>query len=224
MRPIASSAKIFAMSGFEDPVAMISAWPALALPLFAFLSSFLEYVFPPYLGDVAILLLFFLAGQGAVPVAWVFAGAFLGGVVGSAAAFVLGRRYGMGLVQRMTRQDSPESQERMRRTFQRYGEPILLINRFLPVLRSLLLYGAGALHLRYYRSILFSAISGLAWTTLLMAAGVWTAGSWEQIQQRFAATNQALGIAALAAFGLWCGWALLRWRLQSRRLKDRKNH
>jgi len=47
------------MSWIDDPVALVASWPAFALPLFVFASAALEYIFPPYWGDMSVLLGFF---------------------------------------------------------------------------------------------------------------------------------------------------------------------
>ncbi len=90
-----------------------------------------------------------------------------------------------------------------------------MINRFVPVIRGLLLYGAGALRMRYGPSIGWSALSNLAWVTLMMTVGLLTAGSWEEIQAQFRHTNQVLGTAAIVLVGFWAVFAF--WRVRRHR-------
>ncbi len=199
------------MSWLDDPVAAAAALPTLVLPLFVFGSALLEYLFPPYWGDTFVLLGFFLAGQGAVPAAIIFAAALAGSVLGSLAAYQLGRRYGMAVTERLVpSRRRPPSRRRLQSLFRRFGERLLLVNRFLPVIRGVMLYGAGALRLPLRRVVFYCTLSNLAFISLLMWAGLLTAGSWSEIQAAFRQSNRWLGGAALAAVGIWL--AVTWWR------------
>ena len=204
------------MSWFDDPVAAALTLPPLVLPLFVFGSAFLEYVFPPYWGDTFVLLGFFLAGQGAISPAVVFTAAMLGSILGSIAAYQLGRKYGLRIVRRfMLRRKPAHSRQRIGSLFQRFGEKLLIANRFLPVVRGILLYGAGALELRFRPVIFFCTLSNLAFVGLLMALGLWTAESWPEIQAGFRHSNQLIGAIAAALVILW--GIHLTWRLRQSR-------
>ncbi len=199
------------MSWLDDPVAAAVALPPLLLALFVFGSALLEYLFPPYWGDTFVLLGFFLAGQGAVPPAAVFAAAMAGSVLGSIAAYQLGRRYGMAVTRRLTsRRRQPADRRSLQSLFQRFGEKLLLVNRFLPVIRGVMLYSAGALRLPRRPVFIYCTLSNLAFVSLLMWAGLWTAGSWLEIQAAFRQSNRWLGVAALVAAGAW--FVLAWWR------------
>ena len=174
------------MDWLDDPAALVATLPPLVLPLVVFVSSALEYVFPPYWGDTVILLGFFLAGQGAVPAWTIFVGSVLGGVLGATIAYGLGRRYGLRAVRIFSRRGGrSRSRERLDRLFARFGERVLLLNRFLPVVRGILLYGAGGMQLRPRPVLVYTAIGNVAWVALLMGVGLLTGGTWEQIQESF---------------------------------------
>lgn len=200
------------MTFFDDPVAAAALLPPFLLPLLIFASALLEYIFPPYWGDMFMLVGFFLAGQGAVPPLLVFASAFLGSVVGSVIAYSLGQRYGLALVRRalLRRRRKSRNRERVRQLYARYGERVLIANRFLPVVRGLLLFAAGAMRLRFVPSIFYSALSNVAWIGLLMAVGMLTAGTWEQIQTTFRHYSLFFGLAVLVSVALWI--AVVAWR------------
>ena len=118
--------------------------PFIALPILVFAASFLEYVFPPFWGDMLVLLGFFVSGRSEDGPMLVFLAALAGSTLGAATAFSLGRRFGVGLVRRMTfRRRRRGTREKVRRLFLRFGEKILIINRFVPVVRGFFLYCAG---------------------------------------------------------------------------------
>ncbi len=185
------------MTWLDDPVALVATLPPLILPLVVFVSSMLEYVFPPYWGDTVILVGFFLAGQGAVPGWTIFVGAVAGGVLGATIAYGLGRRYGLRAIRMFTRRGRrSRSRERLDRLFARFGERVLLLNRFLPVVRGVLLYGAGGMQLRPRPVLVYTAIGNVAWVGLLMGVGLLTGGTWEQIQDSFRHYSWAGAVAA----------------------------
>ncbi len=201
------------MLWLDDPIAAALALPPLALPLLVFGSALLEYVFPPWWGDSLVLMGFFLAAQGAASPPLLFAAAIAGSALGAAAAYGLGRRYGLALVRLAFRRRSrSRSRRRTRDLFRRFGEPVLLVNRFLPVVRGGMLYGAGALGLRFWRSFVYANVSNLAFLTLLMWIGFLTAGSWEETLAAARHYNRLLGLAILAAAGAWILAALVRLR------------
>lgn len=207
------------MHFLDDPVSAVSALPALplVLPLFVLVSGMLEYVIPPYWGDMFMLVGFFLAGQPSIPVspAVIFVAAVVGSILGSIVAFLLGQRYGLGVMRRITPPwRSSDSGERIRELLLRHGERLLIANRMVPVIRGLLLYGAGALKLRFRHAIGYSAVSNLIWVTVLMTLGLWTAESWDGIVAAFRNTHRILGsIAAVAILG-WAAFAFWRYRLR----------
>ncbi len=161
---------ILIMSWLDDPVAAATVLPPLALWLFVFGSALLEYLFPPYWGDTFVLLGFFLAGQGAVTPVAIFAAAVTGSVLGSIAAYHLGRRYGMAVTRRVLPHRRRPSRRRLQTLFARYGEKLLVINRFLPVVRGVMLYGAGAMKLPLRPVVFYCTLSNLAFISLLMWA------------------------------------------------------
>ena len=203
----------------DDPVTAVAALPALALllPLFVLLSGLLEYVVPPYWGDMFMLLGFFLAGQPAIDVpAWtVFVAAWAGSSLGAAIAFGLGSRFGLRVMRRVVPWRPSGARARIRALLVRYGERFLVVNRFVPILRGLMLYGAGAVRLRFAESMAYTAVSNFAWVALLMGTGLLTAGSWDEILASFRHTYQVLGAAFGAGVLAWLAWILWRLRLRS---------
>ena len=201
------------MTGWlEDPVAWMAALPVFVVPLLAFLSPFVEHLFPPFWGDLLVLVCFFLAGQGALSPAWIAVAALAGSVSGSIVAFVLGRRFGMAIMERMGLRRLAGQGRRARVLLRRFGEPLLVVNRFIPVMRGLLLYSAGALEFRFGRSVFYSAVGSALWVGLLAVAGLWTADSWEEILAVFKRWSGILALVLGLAAALWIGWGL--WRLR----------
>lgn len=198
------------MTLFDDPMAYFVALPALAVPAFVFAAAFLEYVVPPVPGDSCMLVGFFLAAQGAADPASVVVAAVAGCLAGGAVAFHLGARYGEAVLRKVVWRRQLAATARFRALATRRGESILAVNRFLPVVRSVMLYGAGAFGLDFKKSMAWNAASAAAFVVFLFGAGWATAGSWNEIRGRFVELNRAAGVAALVLAAVWVAWTLYR--------------
>ena len=200
------------MSWLEDPAAVVAHWPLFALPLLVALAAFLKYVVPPFPGDSVMLVGFFLSAHGGSPIWTIALGAFLGGLAGAAGAFQLGRHLGTPVLDRLEQRGGKRVPvEKMRQLFQTFGEKALLLNRFLPIVRSFMLYAAGASGLRRGPAIFWSAGSNLLFTLLLAFVGHNVSASWPEIVALFKSVGRGAGALAL---GLLAAFLLLRWLLR----------
>ena len=186
------------MSWLEDPTTVVAHWPLMALPFLVALSAFLKYVVPPFPGDSVMLVGFFLSAHGGSPPWTIVMAAFAGGLLGAVCAFFLGQRLGAPLLERLeasTTRKVPVA--RLRHLFQTFGERALLLNRFLPVLRSFMLYAAGASGLRAGPAIFWSACSNLLFALALALIGHNVSASWPEIVALFRSVGRSAGLVAL---------------------------
>ena len=191
------------MSWLQDPAALVEHWPLMALPFLVGFAAFAKYVVPPFPGDSVMLIGFFLSAKGGSPAWTIVLGACCGGLLGSACAFYLGRRLGMPLLARIEERSSRQLPvEKLRQLFRTFGEKALLLNRFLPVLRSFMLYAAGASGLRAGPSIFWSAWSNLFFALLLALIGHNVSASWPEIVDLFQSVGKNAGLAALVLLAL----------------------
>lgn len=190
------------MSWLQDPAALVATWPVMALPFVVALAAFLKYVFPPFPGDSLMLLGFFLSARGGSPQWTIVAGACFGGLFGAALAFYLGRRLGMPILLRIEERTTKVPVEKLRRLFHLFGEKSLLLNRFLPILRSFMLYAAGASGLKAGPAIFWSACSNLVFALVLALIGHNVSASWPEIVALFQQVGRGAGVAALGLLAL----------------------
>jgi len=199
------------MPFLDDPITALTALPVQALVLVLFFSSAIEYVFPPYWGDLIVVVGFSVAAHGTSSPLLLFVAAFAGSMAGATAAFWLGRRYGVRLMIRFSsRRRQRRSSERVRELFRRFGERVLVANRFLPFIRGIMLFGAGAFELRFWSSMLFTALSNLAWIAFLASIGLLSVSTWEEIQTTFEHSTITLGVAVAVAVVGWLAVTILR--------------
>jgi membrane protein DedA with SNARE-associated domain len=155
--------------------------------------AWLEYVFPPSPGDSAMLLACFLAGAGSLPRGGTYAACFLGSVAGALTAYALGARLGRSYFFLRSEWAAGEL-SRFERGLRRFGPRLLLINRFLPGVRAVFLYGAGIGRLPWKPVLVYSGLGNLLWVALIAWAGTSLGDSWEEVQGIFRRYVWGIGI------------------------------
>jgi membrane protein DedA with SNARE-associated domain len=173
------------------------------------LAAMVEYVVPPVPGDTITLF-------GAVLITaygwsfWSVFGAVMGGsVIGSMMAFYIG---GWWRKRRERSGHRHESIDRLVEKFHRHGAAYLVINRFLPGIRSLFFLAAGLAKMRPVAVLGYSAISAALWNLMIMAAGSVLGANHKTllawVQRYTLATWLIIGGVALAWLGrvLWRRW------------------
>ncbi len=200
------------LQGIAGALADAIARTGPAAPAILFGATLVEYVFPPFPGDLVVVLGSWYAVQGAVswPVALasVTAGALLGAWIDY--------RVGAALAPRLDRTRatrSPISEERLQRfeaSYRRWGVVLLLANRFLPGIRAFLFVAAGASGIPLRTVLLFGGISAFAWNVLLLGAGALVASNAQElvalVEQYTKVAWAALAAAAAVAL------AVVAWR------------
>ena len=175
------------------------------------LSACVEYLFPPFPGDmITVFGAFLVARRG-----W-SAPAVLGAVIaGSAAGCMLDYAVGRWLgrtEERWTRGRLHRLRPRIDRIlarFARHGGLYIAVNRFIPSLRGLFFIAAGMARLPWWEVLGFGVLSALLWNGLLLAVGLRVGQSWDRlvlILHTYAAAFWvvfALAAVALAARWLW---------------------
>ena len=144
-----------------------------AAPLLLFLASLVEYVFPPFPGDLLVLLGAWYAVQGSISWPLAFAAVTLGAVAGAAIDYAVGWWLAPRLDARASRR-GPISAARLARfvtAYRRWGPAMLLANRFMPGLRAFVFVAAGAVRIPLGRVLVLGGISAALWNALLLLAG-----------------------------------------------------
>jgi membrane protein DedA with SNARE-associated domain len=169
-------------------------WAGLLLVV---LLAWLEYVFPPAPGDSTMLFACFLAANGALPLPAVLAACLGGSVLGAATAYAIGARLGRAYF--FLRSEWARAELlRLEHAFGRYGPRLLAVNRFLPGLRGLFLYGAGIGRLGWRPVMIYSTLSNVLWILLIAWAGTSLGESWEEVWQAFRRYVWIIGIGTAA--------------------------
>jgi membrane protein DedA with SNARE-associated domain len=186
-------------------------------PALLFLATFVEHVFPPFPGDLLVVLGAWYAVQGEV--SWpVVLGCTTAGAV--AGAWV-DHRIGQALATRLEARAStsrwltPGRLNAFDIAYRRWGAWLILFNRFMPGIRAFLFVAAGAAGLPARRVLLLGGLSAMLWNALLLAAGGLLAHNLEELislVDRYMHAA-AIGLAVVALLFL----ARLAWRRLARR-------
>ena len=158
-----------------------------------FISAFLEYIFPPYFGDTAMLMGYFMAGRGDIPLWVAIVSSLLGSIAGALSAYFIGFRLGTSYFFLKSKWVTKRV-ERLHGWYNRFGGKLLIINRFLPGLRGVFLYAAGMGRLRFLEVAIYSTVSNVLWLFLIGYVGLHVGTNWEDVKRAFVAYTRTLGV------------------------------
>lgn len=181
-----------------------------------FLSSLIEYVFPPFPGDVVTLFGTWLVVQGYWSFPFALGLVTFGSACGAAADYglgvLLGRRLDRLPSEREVRGWTPLTREKYRllnQRFLRHGAVYILINRFLPGIRAFFFVVAGAARMDLWKVLLYAVISAVVWNTAILGAGYAVGANWERLRSFFASYTTVVWcmlVGAAVVLGVWWLW------------------
>jgi membrane protein DedA with SNARE-associated domain len=160
-----------------------------------------ENLFPPIPSEVVLPLAGFLVGRGDLVFWQALLASTLGSVVGAFILYALGRYGGRKLVLRYGRflHVDEGGLDRADGWFRRYGDWVVLFARVVPLARSVVSIPAGTMKMPAGRFTTLTALGSLAWTSLLIGAGVILGANWQRVEAWIGSySNVVLAVAALA--------------------------
>ncbi len=194
--------------GLADAVADAIARTGDFAPAILFAATLVEYVFPPFPGDLVVVLGSWYAVDGALSWPAAFLSVTLGALAGAWLDYRMGAAVGLRLDRRMaTRSAAWEVRlARFEASYRRWGGWLLLANRFLPGIRAFLFAAAGAAGIPLRKVLLYGAVSAALWNALLLGAGALAVENRDELVLLFERYTRAvwvgLAIAALGAAAL----------------------
>jgi membrane protein DedA with SNARE-associated domain len=134
----------------------------------------------------------------------------LGTVVGSWAAYAVGRGGRLELFERHGTKlhMGPAQIERADRWFRRYGEPLVLFGRMVPLIRAFVSLPAGVARMPVGRFTVLTIVGSIPWVLGLALAGHALGGDWKSVRSGFEYVDYAL----LAAIVVGIVYLLVRRR------------
>lgn len=157
----------------------------------------------------------FLVASGQLIFALVVLAGTLGNLAGSCLAYCIGLKGGRPLIEKYGKYIfiSKRDMDKADYWFNRYGEPAVLLGRFLPVIRTYISFPAGIAKMDLKKFCFFTTLGALPWTLLFAWLGIKLQNHWTLIRDRL--HNFDLAIAVLIVFAI----ALFFWKHSGKRDK-----
>lgn len=191
------------MTYLDRFLAYLDTLPDLLIYILLGLSAFVENVFPPAPGDTITAFGAFLVGTNRLQ----FLSMFISTTIGSLAGFMflfwigslLGRRF---FVERDFWYFKAEDIIRAETWFRKYGYFLILINRFLPGIRSVISLVGGISGLQVFKVFLLALISSGVWNLIWIGMGYSLGSNWETAKARIVEIMVTYNVAVLVLLGV----------------------
>lgn len=159
---------------------------------------------PPLPSEVILPFAGFLVAEGVFGLYPTIFVAVAGGLVGSFAAYAVGRWGREWLARRSLGSLSfdPKSMARVDGWFTRHGEATVALTRLVPVIRGYISYPAGFARMKPLKFGVYTLIGSIPFTLAFLYAGIRLEGSWTVIQSYFTLLNYVF-IAAVVLAALY---------------------
>ena len=175
-------------------------------------SIFLGFVLP---GETAVVVGGFLAYEGRLPLAAVFAAAILGAILGDSAGYEVGRKWGDSLLAKAPKRFvKPAHVMQGKELINRLGGRAVFTGRWTAVLRALVPSLCGTAKMHYRTFLMWNALGGMTWAPAYILIGYLAGTAWKRIEGYTNIAGYALFGAAIVAV---IGFALWNRRKQARR-------
>lgn len=163
------------LSGITGWLTANPSWVAVAIFVVAFVEcvAIVGIIVP---GTVVMFAIAALAGSGILPLGEVLLLGFLGGLLGDAVSYFIGRRFHQNIRQLPGLRSHPEWMTGAEAYFHRYGIASLLVGRFIGPLRPMLPMIAGMCDMPMPRFAAVSVIAAAGWSIVYLMPG-WAAGA-----------------------------------------------
>ena len=199
---------------WEQFLLYLNTAPPWTIYFLLFFGAFMENVIPPIPGDTLIVFGAYLAGVGIIRVVPAYLAMWIGSTAGClmiyAIAYWKGRAFFLGLNSRLF---SAQNLDLAENWFTRYGDRLVIFNRFLPTVRAFVGIVAGISRLHPVRMTIYVLIGTLLWNSLLVYFGLKVGENWRLVIDVLHTYNRViLGLMAAGALG----FLFWRWRRKAR--------
>lgn len=198
----------------QDLVQWIYTLPPVSIYGVFLAVAYLENVIPPIPGDVLVAFGGYLAAEAVIGLVPVYLLTTSASVVGFMSMYWLGSRWGWQIRERekhwLVRFIPLRYIEKTRDWMNRWGQGVVVANRFLAGTRSVIALTAGISHTPPYLTALSSTVSSLLWNGILLGFGWVVQKNWHIIGDYLSAWGQGvLVLLALLILGR-IAWVRLR--------------
>jgi membrane protein DedA with SNARE-associated domain len=170
----------------QSIVEWISMVPPVGIYLILFGIAYIENLIPPLPGDVIVAFGGYLAAEGVIAIVPLWGSTVIASVFGFMTMYWLGYKWGVQIEENrndhlLLRFIDYKYFKRGKKWMGRWGQGVILANRFLAGTRSVISLTAGMSHLHLMRTIVNSLISSILWNALLIGMGWVIRDNWKII-------------------------------------------
>lgn len=192
--------------------AVVESYPVAAYAVF-FLISVGENIVPPVPGDAFIVYGGYLIGRGMLEPWPMFGATFAGHLTGFMTVYWIGRRYGRAGLRLLPWLRSAEPWiDKAERHAMRFGIALIILNRFLPGIRSAISLSVGLLRMRVWIVVSCAMVSIAVWNSLLLYLGANVGRNWKHVVDMIGRYNTVAGIVVAVAILAGVVWYIVRKR------------
>lgn len=195
---------------FENILTSISDFSPITVYLVLLFLPFIENIFPPSPSDVVIVVCGSIVASGGLNFIFALMLTILGSEAGFLFLFYLGIQTDKRIVQAgKLKFISKEALDTAENWFRKYGFGLIIFNRFLPGIRSVIAYFAGVSELPVKKTVIYSSISALMWNFLLLTLGFFIGDNIKQVDEVLSTYTNAF-IMLLTAVSLFFIYRFIR--------------
>ena len=175
-----------------------------------FLFVAIESLGIPLPGETVLVTAGALAALGHLSIWWVIATAAIGGIVGDAAGYWIGRLGGLALLKRYGRVIHFDDKKlaRVHTFFDRHGPKAVFLGRFIALLRTWAALLAGTGEMRYGVFTFYNVMGGITWAALFGTLGYLFGQSLPLLERYIGQASLAAVLLVALVVSLALGW---RW-------------
>lgn len=188
----------------KDLIQWINMLPPVSIYGVFFLVAYIENIIPPIPGDVLVAFGGYLAAEQVIDVTPILLITTIASVFGFMTMYWLGRHWGTKIQEQgdrfwMMRFISLRYIDKVRRWMQRWGQGVVLANRFLAGTRSVISLTSGISHTKITPTIISSTISSILWNSILLGSGWIVHQNWQVIGKYLSIYSRII-LAAIVLF------------------------
>lgn len=203
-----------------DIVELIKTLPVLSVYTVFFLIAYLENIIPPIPGDVLIVFGGYLAADGLIDFSTVLLLTTIASVFGFMSMYYVGHRWGSEINRKrhrfwLFRYLDYKYMTRAQKWMNRWGQGVIMANRFLAGTRSIISLISGISHTNIKYTIASSFLSSILWNSILLGCGWFIKENWELIGSYLSYYSWAI-MAGIVIFVLIRWWMYHSFKKQAK--------
>ncbi len=204
-----------------DLVDWIRIQPVAGIYGILLLVAYLENVIPPIPGDILVVFGGYLIAENIIGFSFVLLATTIGSVMGFMTMYYFGYIVGDGI---RTKQErlwflrffDREYLDKAERWMYRWGQGVVVANRFLAGARSIISIMAGVTKLHLRKTVMYATLGALMWNILLIGSGWFIGDNWQMIRDYLNMYGYIIG----SAIALYVLYRLGRYFIEKRRQRS----